>query len=167
MTGKISHGGARAGSGRKPKLTLQQELALQQRYQTLMFERAKERAIRQQLIGVVYDDPCDYGADNELDELRKVPISERSGQAARDAQSSAAGMIRRRVVQVGTGRGPSVQSGPFEPSALDIREQVACEANKDWGRKDITPRMVRRACEKNYTDEQIVADYLDRQSKKT
>ena len=172
MTNPNGHGGARKGSGRKPKLTMLQRIWMKRRRDALMFERAKERALRQQFPAYDNDD-CDDELGEGLDELRawqadlrKLPLSKRKGIEARELQENAASLIKRRVVHVGAGTGPLVQSGPCEPTAFDICSQLASEANQAWGRTDITPRMVRRASEQNYTDEQIVADYLERLSEK-
>lgn len=77
---------------------------------------------------------------------------------AEEVRGIAADLIDgKRIVRVGSGRGPA---RPEEPSAADIRAQVAAEANDLWGRDDITPRMVQSACALKLTDEELMARWL-------
>lgn len=164
-------GGARKGAGRPSKLSFEQKLWLKRRYEELMHDRAKERAI-QKLISSKNDKEDDEYSDDEslLDELRKyqaelraLPISERQGREAKLLQSLSAAIIgKQRFVRVGTGRGPLLKTGIEEKAARDIREQVANEANKNWGRNDVTDRDVKAACEEKFTDLDIVENWLDK-----
>lgn len=152
-------GGKIDGAGRKPKLTTSQMQWLKQRYEALMAERAKERALRR-------DMPSDRIA-GDLEELRErqrelraLPIRERKTDYARELQAAAAELINHRVISVGAGRGPMLQHGIKEPSAAQVRELVAREARIKFKRKDITPRLVQTACAMNLSDAEMVARCL-------
>jgi hypothetical protein len=60
------HGGARKGAGRKRRLTTLQSKWLKDRYEALMQERAKERALRRNLPEVKIGDDLAVAGHNEL-----------------------------------------------------------------------------------------------------
>ncbi len=68
----------------------------------------------------------------------------------------------RLVASPGAGSGPLIK-GAEETTAEETRELVAAEANTQWGRKDITARIVRRCCEMKLTDVGIFKAFLDEQ----
>ena len=162
-------GGARRGAGRKSKLSFDQKLWLKGRYEELMSERAKERAIYRALIQKEnYED--NDGSDGEdirsalkniWAYLKALPLSERESQDAKLHQTHAAELIgKQRFIQVGSGRGPLLNNGDEEKTALDIRHQVADEANKKWKRDDISERDVRAACEMSFSAVEIMKNWL-------
>ena len=164
-------GGPRKGAGREPKLSFEQKLWIKRRYEKLMYERAKERAIRQSLLkenvrgeeGYIDDEDLYKELKEYQAELKALPISERMSQHAKDLQSASAELIgKRRYVKVGSGRGPLTQNGGNEKTSEHILQQVADEANKRWGRSDITSRTVRTACAEKFSDEDIVKNFLDK-----
>lgn len=161
-------GGARRGAGRKPKLSFDQKLWLKRRYEELMSERAKERAIYRALIQKEnYED--NDGSDGEdirsalksiWTHLKALPLSERKSEDAKLHQKYAAELIgKQRFIKLGSGRGPLLESGK-EETAEDIRQQVADEANKKWKRDDISERDVRAACEMSFSAVEIMKNWL-------
>lgn len=158
----VGSGGPRKGSGPKPKLTKLQMCKLKERYIYLMYERAKERALRLKF-------PKDRVAGDfkELKEnwleLHNIPVAERRSEEASIIQSIASGIIgKNHGLIVGSGRGPVLKSGPREKLAADILRQVADEANKALGRDDITPRLVRSACGQKCTDEELILSWMNK-----
>jgi len=56
-------GGARKGAGRPPKLLFDQKLWLKKRYDELMYDRAKERAIRKLILSKNDKEDDEYSDD--------------------------------------------------------------------------------------------------------
>lgn len=158
-----AHGGARNRAGRKQRLTTLEAKWLKDRYEDLMRERAKERTLQRALPETRIGGDLAELRDLQS-ELRGMPLGKRKSEDARQIQEIAAEIIDgKRIVRVGSGRGPSL---PGEPSAAEIRAQVAAEANALWGRRDVTPRMVRSACAVKLTDEELMARWLSEADKR-
>ena len=171
----MQKGGAREGAGRKAKLLFEQMHWLKQRYKELMDERAKERAVHQNLMRAnkkeIGEELENDGEDlysslkNNQDYLRSLPLIERKSEDVKPYQEYSGAIIgRRRYVKVGSGRGPLLKTGYKEKTAEDIRQQVANEANKKWIRRYITSRTVRTACAMDFSDKAIFFNWLNKTS---